>query len=66
MGMWLFLRCSGVAGGELGGEDGASVGEELFEGRGNAPGSKSLSGIGGESNGLRVVRTRKSRRIALK
>jgi hypothetical protein len=54
-----------VAGGELGGEDGASVGDEVFEGRGNAPGSKSLSGIGGDRSGLRVVRIRKRRRIAL-
>lgn len=63
--MWLFLRCSGVAGGEEDGDDGASVGDDAFDEGGNEVGSKSRSGIGGDSKGLRVIWSRRRRRIAL-
>lgn len=61
----LFLKCSGVAGGESVGDEGASVGEELVEGGGIMVGSRSRSGIGGVSNGRRVSLIRTNRSIAL-
>ena len=67
-GTWLFRKCSGVDGSELGGEDGASVGEvatsELSD-EGSWAGSKSRSGMGGESSGRRVMRRMSKRRVAL-
>lgn len=61
----MFLRCSGVVGGEDAGEDGASVGDDALEGGGSAAGSKSRSGIGGDKRGLRVIRKRIIRSVAL-
>lgn len=49
-----------------GGEDGAKVGEEVSDAGGRSDGSKSRSGIGGESNGRRVIRNRSIRSSALK
>lgn len=58
----LFLRCSGVAGGELPSEDATSVGDEDADGMDMFDGSKSRSGIGGVSNGrlviLRIIKRR--------
>jgi hypothetical protein len=63
----LFLIWSGVAGGEEEeGDDGARVGDDVLEGVGNEAGSKSRSGIGGARRGLRVIRSKTSRRKALK
>jgi hypothetical protein len=62
----LFLIWSGVAGGEEEGDDGARVGDDVLEGVGNEAGSKSRSGIGGARRGLRVIRSKTSRRRALK
>lgn len=64
--MWLFLRCSGVDnvdGGEL---DGTSVDDEVSESRGGRlEGSKSRSGIGGDTKGLRVILRSTMRKTAL-
>jgi len=54
-----------VAGGEDAGDDGASVGEEVVDGNETEVRSKSRSGIGGDSNGRRVVRRRSRRRRVL-
>ena len=64
-GTWLFFICSGVAGGEEDGEDGARVGDDVLEGGDIEVGSKSRSGIEGDSKGLRVIRSIKKRRKAL-
>ena len=63
--MWLFLRWSGVEGKEDGGDEGAKVGEEVSEPAGRFSGSNSRSGIGGDTNGRRVIRSRTIRRSAL-
>jgi hypothetical protein len=64
--MWLFLRWSGVRGGEPGAEEGARVGElDTDDVSGNAEGSNSRSGMGGEASGRRVVRRISNRSIAL-
>ena len=60
----MFLRCSGVTGGEEEGDDGASVGEDALEGE-STDGSNSLSGTGGDTSGLRVMRSKERRREAL-
>ena len=61
----MLRRCSGVIGGEAGAEEGAKVGEvELLDG-GRVVGSNSLSGIGGERSGLRVIFSNNKRRDAL-
>ena len=54
-----------MLGGEFEADEGASVGEEVTEEGGRAVGSISRSGIGGETNGLRVIRKSVKRRIAL-
>ena len=64
-GTWLFFRWSGVCGGDMGGEEGARVGDEEFEGGGREAMSKSLSGTGGPTNGRLVIRRRAKRKIAL-
>ena len=64
-GTWLFFRWSGVWGGDNGGEDGASVGDEEFEGGGRDAMSKSLSGTGGPTKGRLVIRKSAKRKIAL-
>ena len=64
-GTWLFLRCSGVAGGEEVGEDGASVGDDVLDCGGNGIGSKSRSGMGGESKGRLVTLSKTVRRSTL-
>ena len=53
---------------ELGREVGARVGEEVSDSEdgGNRDGSKSRSGIGGESSGRRVMRNNSRRSTALK
>jgi hypothetical protein len=61
----LFLRCSGVAGGDEEGEEGVRVGVDALDGSGSEAGSKSRSGIGGESKGRLVIRNKRRRRIAL-
>ena len=63
--MWLFLRWSGVLGGEFEADEGARVGEEVTDEGGRAVGSISRSGMGGETNGLRVMRRSTNRKIAL-
>lgn len=66
-GTWLFLRWSGVAGGDEGGEEGASVGDDDTDGDANGmeAGSNSRSGMGGDSNGRRVILSMNRRRTAL-
>lgn len=64
-GIWLFLRCSGVDSTESGGEEGASVGEDVSDPPGIFSGSNSRSGIGDDSRGRRVIRSNKSRNSAL-
>jgi hypothetical protein len=54
-----------VAGGEDEGEDGAKVGVDALDSGGIDPGSKSRSGIGGESKGRIVARNRVIRSKAL-
>jgi len=61
----LFLRWSGVWGGDGEGEEGARVGDEELEGGGRDAMSKSLSGTGGPTKGRFVIRSRANRRIAL-
>lgn len=51
--------------GECEGEEGANVGEEELLRGGNIVGSKSRSGIGGETNGRLVIFKRKRRKEAL-
>jgi hypothetical protein len=65
-GAWLLRRCSGVAGGDWAGEEGARVGEDVVEDGGRVAGSNSRSGIGGLTSGLCVIRRRRKRRIALR
>lgn len=45
-----------MLGGEEPNEDGTRVGDERLEGGGKLSGSISRSGIGGDINGLRVIR----------
>ena len=54
-----------MPGGEGGGEEATRVGDEVVDTDGRLAGSRSLSGIGGERQGRRVVRRRIRRRIAL-
>lgn len=61
----MFFRCSGVVGGELGAEDGARVGDESTDPGGATEGSNSRSGRGDETNGLRVTRKIRRRKMAL-
>lgn len=61
----MFLRCSGVSGGDEGGDEGARVGEDVLDGGGKLAGSMSRSGIGGDKIGRRVMRRRAKRSIAL-
>ena len=63
---WLFLRWSGVDGRDDGGELAANVGDEVSEPAGMLSGSNSRSGMGGESNGRRVIRSKASRSNALR
>ncbi len=63
--MWLFFRCSGVGGTEVGGEVAASVGDEVSEPAGMFSGSNSRSGMGGDTKGRRVIRKRARRSSAL-
>jgi len=51
-----------VTGGEDCGEDGAKVGEDVVLEGGSTAGSKSRSGIGGETNGCCVIFKSKRRR----
>jgi hypothetical protein len=62
----LFFKWSGVGGGDNAGEEGARVGEEALLGGGMEAGSRSLSGIGDDSTGRRVMRNNTRRRIALR
>ena len=63
---WLFLRCSGVDGRDDGGEVAANVGEvDASESAGRFSGSNSRSGIGGESSGRRVMRSKARRSTVL-
>lgn len=64
-GTWLLRRCSGVAGGDCDGEEGARVGEDELEDGGSVAGSNSRSGIGGWMSGRRVILRRMKRKIAL-
>lgn len=61
----MFLRWSGVWGGDGDGEEGANVGDEELEGGERDAISKSLSGTDGPTNGRLVVRRRANRKIAL-
>lgn len=63
--MWLFFRWSGVNGGELPWDEGASVDEDVADETGIFEGSKSRSGRGGVTKGRRVIFRSNSRRIAL-
>jgi hypothetical protein len=54
-GSWLFRKCSGVAGGDEPKEDETRVGDEWVEDGGKFSGSMSRSGIGGDTNGRRVI-----------
>ena len=47
------------------GDEGARVGDEVVDEGGRAVGSISRSGMGGETNGLRVIRRSTNRNIAL-
>jgi len=63
--MWLFFKWSGVEIGDGESEE-TSVGDEVSESRDDKlEGSKSRSGIGGETSGLRVILRRIRRRTAL-
>jgi len=64
-GIWLFLRWSGVCGGDREGEEGARVGDEELEGGGRDAMSKSLSGTVGPTKGRLVMRKSAKRKIAL-
>lgn len=55
-----------MAGGEDDGEEATRVGEDVVEGGGRLAGSMSLSGIGGDKMGRRVIRRRAKRSMALK
>ena len=61
----MFLRWSGVWGGDDGGEEGARVGDEELEGGGSDAMSNSLSGTGGPTKGRLVIRKIEKRKIAL-
>ena len=61
----MFFKWSGVGGGDNAGEEGARVGEDALLG-GMEAGSRSLSGIGDDSTGRRVMRNSTRRRIALR
>ncbi len=61
----MFLRCSGVDSTEDGGDEGASVGEDVSDPDGMFSGSNSRSGSEGSSSGRRVIRSRTSRSSAL-
>jgi len=61
----LLRRWSGVTGGEGCGEDGARVGDDVVLDGGSTAGSKSRSGIGGETNGCCVIFNSKRRRETL-
>lgn len=61
----LFLRWSGVGGGDDEGVVGASVGEEWMDDGSKEAGSISRSGMGGDNNGLRVILRRVNRSITL-
>lgn len=64
-GTWLFFKWSGVAGGDVGGVVGTRVGEEWIEEGGREVGSKSRSGMAGDTMGLRVTLSMTRRRITL-
>ena len=62
----MFLKCSGVDGSDVGGEDGARVGDGASSASsGRAEGSKSRSGMRGDINGLFVILSRMRRKKAL-
>lgn len=61
----MFLRWSGVAVGDEEGDEGARVGEDSWLEGGGVVGSNARSGIGGNNKGLRVIRSRRKRSMAL-